>query len=230
MKLTSVVDFKQRFRMVTANQENKEKTMFATVQIQQLVNHGMGLLLVSACLFGTSQTAPAQTVCEVLRPNSNTNALWNVYTYTNIDDWVFKPGTPSSDAVSPDSDDDYEEQIWGFNPVSATSVASVSAVHVNIHAYDGHVTGDDPEIRIKVGGIWTSVQTAELEDGWYTRSFYGSWSVQDIDELQVGINPLQMNNTEEIVLDAIYCEVCGPEISSSTPTPTPSPTLTPTPN
>ncbi|MCA9444358.1 MAG: hypothetical protein KC964_26440 [Candidatus Omnitrophica bacterium] len=49
----------------------------------------------------------------------------------------------------------------------------------------------------------------------YTLSYYDTWAATEVNSLQVGIDPRQMNNTEEIILDALYCEVCG-EISSGT--------------
>ena len=166
-------------------------------------------LSVVSLLLVPMQFAVGGTVCEIVRPNSNVNTLWETYSYTNIDDYVEKPSTPSSDSVEAGSSDDYEEQIWGFDVMSASNIVSVTAVHANIHAADGHVTGDHPSVRIKAGGVWSATQTAELEDGWYTLIFYDVWSATDIDSLQLGINPRLVNNSEDIILDAIYCEVCG---------------------
>lgn len=172
-------------------------------------------ILLAAVALCSLQPARAEIVCSTVRPDSNVTTLWDPYSYTNIDDFVFKPNTPSSDAVIAGGDDDFEEQIWGFSIPSATDIASVTAVHAHIHANQGNVTGDHPTLRIKAGGVWSSTQTAELEDGWYSLTFYGTWDLADFDQLELGIDPQQVNNSEEINLDAIYCEVCG-EIESGT--------------
>jgi hypothetical protein len=171
---------------------------------------------------------PPNPICEVLRPNSNVNTLWDSYNYLNLDLTVLSPSSPSATShVQPDSGDDNKEQIWGFTDPGESGYDTVTSIYLHIHADDGNVSGD-VTVRLKIAGNWTASQADELEDGWYEFLFTGSWDYDDLDTLQLGINPGTVNNTEDIIFDAFYCEICGPE-NTPTPTATFTSTLTSTP-
>jgi len=169
--------------------------------------------------------------CVILRPNQNVNTLWDIYTYANIDDNVVAPNTPGLDRVRAYDTDAYSEQIWGFTNPAGSGITSVS--EVNFHLYAGQWDVQDfhvkARLRIGSGGTWTGAQTVSLDSyAWKEVQFVGSWTVSDMDNLQLG---LQAGDTEsvydaEVSVRALYCEICGP---TSTPTPTPTATRTPTP-
>ena len=173
-----------------------------------------------------SPTPTPVMACANLVPNTNISTVWSTYAYENIDDPVSVPGLPSDDAAVADEDDDGEEQIWGFTDPTSPQSSSVDNIYVYVY---GRVVGDPDAVsaRVRVSGVWSDTESLELgtSAGWYGLLFAGSWSMSNLDTLEVGFETGTMPPGDEVEIWSVYCSCCG---LAFTPTPTSTFTHTPT--
>lgn len=124
---------------------------------------------------------------EVKRPNSTGTALWSVNSHLNIDDAVLTGSTSGrGTSCNQGNKDDSEEQSWGFEDTTYTTVSGVT-----IHIDFGFTQNGDPEdFKVKscnlimtidsVEEVNTSKSTSAAGESWTSITATGSWTQAQI--------------------------------------------------
>lgn len=136
---------------------------------------------------------------------SNVNALWSTNAYTNLDNTVESPSTPSAVGITANDGDDNEDQQYNLAQPTFSGYKFVTAI--KIWAYPT-VLDDSPIIRVKINGIvygefnlfnintWTSNTVSGL---WIASDFSGGWVMS-------ALSPT-LDKDESITIKAMYTEL-----------------------
>jgi len=147
-----------------------------------------------------SQGALSETVLL----DENISVTWGNYTTLQTDD---------GSRVFIDDGSEDSESIFGLAaPTKDYEDNSITEVTVEIQA---EPSNDDTtlDVRLYIGGVWTSVQQQEWLDGGgdvnKTYTFNGTWSKSDFTDFRIGVTPTGMHFSSEMDIDFINAKVNG---------------------
>lgn len=120
-----------------------------------------------------------------------------------VDDKIRQPTTTGFDGFYLDAEYDGQTDEIGFTTLTASSV---SQVDVWIYHRDfGPVEGTN--VQIYMGGAWQAAQfIAKRAAGWDSKTFSGTWTQTDLNNLQVRIIAAAPEGGE-LQVEEIYCVI-----------------------
>lgn len=145
------------------------------------------------------------TITEIVRPNGNNNALWNIYDYTNIDDNVIYPAVPGADNIEADKDDDNETQRYNCqNPTGDFETAD----QLEFYIYTGTQT-DYPTAYLIINGVPTKFYQLNATNTWFKFTYSGSWTKTQLNALVIAFLSPNLPSTAYVQIRCAYVKIFG---------------------
>ena len=152
---------------------------------------------------------------DQIRSNGNNNTLWYDYDYTKIDDNVVQPN--AGDGLAASALNSEEDPVWNDNGVrqqwdmSSLTVASFSSITLWVRA-KGSLGTETLDLDVNIGGSWQGASQKSLTPsnvyGWYSVTYNGTWTQEQLNGLIVGLTPNNISAIGATVdVDVVYCDV-----------------------
>ncbi len=149
--------------------------------------------------------------CQILRPNSNINLLWDEYDFSYISDNVVAPTTPTGGANEEANQIDghsAEEQQWTTGNIAAVSGTSLTYIRLYLFK-DLAGSGAIDSVDLRLNNVWQGAHDSSGTDGSWD---YYQWDVTDsiasgISNMGFSITNAAQGVSDEVRIDAAYLKI-----------------------